>query len=210
MEHHLSTVVTARYFTHGNPSAKTLIVALHGYGQLASYFIKKFEFLDPDTYYVVVPEAQHRFYLNGTEGRVGASWMTKEDRETDIRNYIVFLDNVLLHTTKNRTFDHQILLGFSQGGATASRLMVLGKHKFDVFILWAAVFPPDMQPGYGTNFGQTKNYIVFGDRDKYYPEDKIVKETGQIKKAGLNFEIRKFDGEHTIDSATLLNILSEI
>ncbi|MBK6951958.1 MAG: hypothetical protein IPH24_07885 [Crocinitomicaceae bacterium] len=95
MEHKLVISNTARYFSHGNPQAKNLVVVLHGYGQLASYFIQKFEFLDPENYYVIAPEGLHRFYLNGTSGRVGASWMTKENREDDITNYLLYLNALL-------------------------------------------------------------------------------------------------------------------
>ena len=75
---------TMRYFTIGDiDKADKLLYVLHGYGQLASYFIKSFDKIS-DSYFVVAPEGMHRFYLKGTSGRVGASWMTKEAREIDI------------------------------------------------------------------------------------------------------------------------------
>lgn len=210
MEHHFPTRINARYFSFGNPAAKNLLVVLHGYGQLASYFIKKFEFLDPDQYYVVAPEGIHRFYMNGTNGRVGASWMTKEDRETDIQNYVGMLDTLLSALKKERSFQRCILLGFSQGGATASRYMQSGQHHFDVFLLWAAVFPPDMKAGFSKNFSGSRNFLVFGTKDEYYSEENIVEETVRLKEAELNFEFRKFEGTHTIDKPTLEHILNEI
>ena len=76
---------TARYFTIGNEEQPDEIwFVLHGYAQLANYFIEKFRVLESKNILVVAPEGLHRFYWNGMSGRVAASWMTKEDRLTDI------------------------------------------------------------------------------------------------------------------------------
>jgi predicted esterase len=210
MEHHLSTTISARYFAHGNPSAKTLIIALHGYGQLASYFIKKFEFLDPERYYVVAPEGLHRFYIKGTDGRVGASWMTKEDRENDIRNYIDWIDSVADAVTSKGEFDKKIMLGFSQGGATASRYIALGQCAFDALMLWSAVFPPDMKPEFSARFVRVKNYVIMGTKDPFYPLSKIDEEMQRLETANLAFQFRKFEGEHQLDADLLTELLNEI
>ena len=47
-EHHLSVTRTARYFTLGSLDNNTQQVwfVLHGYGQLAQFFIRKFEILN--------------------------------------------------------------------------------------------------------------------------------------------------------------------
>jgi predicted esterase len=195
---------------HGNPQAKNLIFALHGYGQLASYFIQKFEFLDPEKYFVIAPEGLHRFYLNGTSGRIGASWMTKENREDDIANYIHYLNTLLEKVTSENHYEKKYLLGFSQGGATASRLIGSGQHKFDVFLLWAAVFPPDMNRDSLGKFNGSKNYLIIGDEDPYYSLEVIVDEQEKLKKTGMKFKVIHFNGKHTIHSETLKNILHEI
>ena len=112
---------TMRYFTIGDVNkADKLLYVLHGYGQLASYFIKSFEKIS-DSYLIIAPEGMHRFYLNGTSGRVGASWMTKEAREIDIHENTKNLDLLDQHILSKKTFKKKIILGFSQGGATAAR-----------------------------------------------------------------------------------------
>lgn len=212
MEKRIDIKINARYFTHGNPVAENLIVVLHGYGHLASYFIKKFQFLDPEKYFVVAPEGLHRFYLNGTDGRIGASWMTKEDRENDIANYIKLLDGILedVYSTKKlngKNFNQKILLGFSQGGATASRYMAFGKYSFDTFILWAAIFPSDLSQEISAKFDSSKNYFVVGNRDEYYTEQQITEHITQLNNAKLNVELIKFEGVHEINEAVLNSIL---
>lgn len=210
MEHKLVISNTTRYFSYGNPRAKNLIVALHGYGQLASYFIQKFEFLDPENYFVIAPEGLHRFYLSGTSGRVGASWMTKENREDDITNYLLYLNTLLAKITRENQYDKKHLIGFSQGGATASRLIGSGEHKFDAFVLWAAVFPPDMNRQNLGKFNDSKNYLIIGDEDPYYSVEVIVHEQEKLKETGMKFEVIRFNGKHTIHPETLKKILHEI
>lgn len=210
MEEKIDITIQARYFTHGNPDANNLIIALHGYGQLASYFIKKFEFLNPETYFVVAPEGLHRFYINGTSGRVGASWMTKENRENDIHNYLHFLKSVTEKISDKKIYKKRVLLGFSQGGATASRFLGMTLQSFDAFLLWASVFPPDMNRESLVNFNSSKNYLVIGNQDPYYSEEDIVIEQEKLNKGGTKFEYVKFDGNHTIHAQTLQQILNEI
>jgi len=60
-ENTLTIQKTARYFTHGNlDEANSLLICLHGYGQLPTYFGRKFEAVDKN-YFVVIPEGLHRF-----------------------------------------------------------------------------------------------------------------------------------------------------
>ena len=71
MENTLKSVKTFRYETlNEEKSPKKIIYALHGYGQLSKYFIRKFESISDD-YLIVAPEGMHRFYKNGNSGRVG-------------------------------------------------------------------------------------------------------------------------------------------
>ncbi|MBK9190832.1 MAG: dienelactone hydrolase family protein [Crocinitomicaceae bacterium] len=210
MEKKIHINFEARYFTHGNPHAEILIMALHGYGQLGSYFIQKFESLDPEKYFVVVPEGLHRFYLTGTSGRVGASWMTKENRESDIANYLHYLETVLNDILSTGKFRKKIILGFSQGGATASRFIAASKENFDAAVLWAAVFPPDLEPENFQKKPAQKNFLVIGNEDPYYTGEDFVNEQEKLSKAGIKFDLIKFKGKHTVESETLETILNEI
>ena len=92
---------TARYYTLGGGSAapRDVWFVLHGYGQLAGDFIRYFSDLAADDSLVVAPEAMNRFYLVTTETSapardrpVGATWMTREDRDSEIADYVEYLD----------------------------------------------------------------------------------------------------------------------
>lgn len=203
MEHKIKLTKTYRYFTFGNKdTADNVWIVLHGYGQLAYFFIKKFNALDPDKNFVIAPEGMHRFYLQGTNGRVGASWMTKEAREDDIQDNLDFLDEIYSTETKSTSFENQILLGFSQGGATAARWHANGKTKASHFILWASVFPPDLTLDMSkTTFKTSQNVLVVGENDPYYD---LAKERQLLE--NLDFKMHYFDGEHNIPP----HVLSEV
>lgn len=199
---------TAKFVTYGNPkTAKTILFVLHGYGQLAEFFIRKFNVLDEKDYFIVAPEGLHRFYLKGASGRVGASWMTKEQRETDINDYIRYLDALWLSIDSEYSFDNKVLLGFSQGGATASRWQNWGKFKADKFLLWAAVFPNDMNLEFSNQFQHSDNYFILGDEDEYLTIEQGKAHLKQMQAENNSFKFVKFSGKHNIDAKTLLNLV---
>src|SRR5690349_9000283 len=103
MQHEISFEFRARYFKLGEISTQTKQVwfVLHGYGQLAQYFIKKFSILQDHNICVIAPEGLSHFYLENFQAgsgrkndRVGATWMTRENRMMDIENYVQYLNSV--------------------------------------------------------------------------------------------------------------------
>lgn len=204
MERKVKVDKTFRYFTYGDPEkAEHVWFVLHGYGQLAFYFLRKFNVLDPEKHFVVAPEGMHRFYLKGTSGRVGASWMTKEARLDDIDDNHNFLDTLSNEILSSYTFKHRTLLGFSQGGATASRWHQRNTFKADNFVLWACVFPPDLEASYTDSvFQKSNNFFVIGTEDEYFQEqfDEILE---TYEKNLPDISIIKFKGPHNIHSSGL-------
>ena len=94
---HIRVQKTARYAVlRPNTPANSVMFAIHGYREMVPYFIKKFQSLADQGVMVVAPEGLHRFYIEGYSGRVGASWMTKEDRESDIIDYVDYLNQLYL------------------------------------------------------------------------------------------------------------------
>ena len=200
----IKTSKTQRYFTHGDlKKATKLLIVIHGYGQLAEHFIRKFHQL-PENYYIVAPEAMHHFYLNGSSGRVGASWMTKEDRINNIADNNEYLNNLVDFLQKEKQFSELLVLGFSQGGATAARWNAQRKD-IDQLILWASVFPPDLEE---SSFSNSKNgTFVIGKHDEFYDANAQDKEIKKYR--SLSFEIVEYDGKHDIDADTLKNLLDK-
>jgi len=180
-----------------------LLIALHGYGQLAKFFLQKFKGLTANIQ-VVAPEGPHRFYLQGSSGRVGASWMTREARELDINDNLVWLNALLSELQKSYSPKKITLLGFSQGAATAARWYQQNPSAFDQLILWAAVFPPDIDAGTFPN-GKPLHFVL-GSKDEFYQGEagEQLKETYKT----LGFEVHSFNGKHDIEEEVLKGILA--
>jgi len=202
----------ARYFQLGDLNHNTdhLIYVLHGYGQHAKYFLRKFSILDNGKNCVIAPEGLSRFYLEGFSGRVGATWMTKEDRLTDIDNYIQYLNSLHSSLSKEISIIPEItIIGFSQGAATASRWVANSNFKLDRLILWAGIFPPDLDyPSEKGKFKSLNVNYVYGINDPYLSKDRL-KEMDEIsQKLEVKPNIITFEGEHGINDKPLKAIFN--
>lgn len=206
--HHLKIEKTAKVCTLGNPlTADRIWIVLHGYGQLAQYFIRHFNVLESQEIAIIAPEAMARFYVEGFSGRVGATWMTKEERETDIDDYIHYLNQVYHHFQLQGK--QVILLGFSQGGATASRWFSGSPQQFSRLILWSSIFPPDFDfASILTRLDNQKCELVFGTKDPFRSEEHIT-QVKNIIKVFPDIRITSFDGAHEIHQETLLKMLTD-
>ena len=202
---------TARYFTLGSPGpeVKHVWFVCHGYGQLSKYFLKKFEQLNDGRHLIIAPEGLSRFYLKGFSGRVGATWMTREEREVDIHNYLQYLNALGNHILQQLPPSvNKTLLGFSQGAATASRWAANTPILFEKFILWAGVFPPDLNiEAAGSKLKNSKTYLIFGDNDPFLTSEKLLEQKIICNQLGIQPEVLQFPGEHDIHLDTLKKLI---
>lgn len=215
-EHNLVFDFNARYYTLGqlNVNTRQIWLVLHGYGQLARYFIRKFAPLGEEQIFIIAPEGLSRFYLENVQSggrpdnRVGASWMTKENRDTDIQNYLHYLD-VLYDTQIGKENRVPItLLGFSQGAATASRWAIHRRTGFQRLILWAGIFPPDLDFYSGTEALKDKEVLlVYGNSDPFLNDNRFAEMHTISSKLEVSPQRVTFEGGHEIDAATLLKIV---
>ncbi len=213
-EHHIEVKRTARYVTLGelNENTKNIWFVLHGYGQLVEYFIKKFEVLDDGQTYIVAPEALSKFYLKGVGGRVGASWMTRDDRDAEIDDYVSYLndlyDLVLKKTEVERPKIN--LLAFSQGNATVMRWLSDGHIDCDRLVLWAAYFGKGLDDVIAPHKLQNiKIDFVYGSHDEYLTQIDLPKYVAEVKVDLPHASVLEFVGNHTIDVPTLLAITTK-
>jgi len=216
LEHHTPVGRTARYYTLGLAGAATQEVWLvcHGYGQLARYFLRRFAPLDDGTRLIVAPEALSRFYLGDPGGshakaRVGATWMTREDRLNEIRDYTAYLDAVYQRVLAGlpRAGIRVFALGFSQGVATACRWAALGAAVVNDLILWAGRVPPDLDlAGAAERLRRMRITLVAGATDPGLPPGAPAEERGRLAQHGIPSEIVTFPGGHELDADTLLSI----
>ncbi|RYU79022.1 alpha/beta hydrolase [Hymenobacter persicinus] len=209
MEQQLIVSRTARYFQAGElgPATRQVWFVGHGYGQLAKYFIRHFHHLtaaDP-TLVVVAPEGLSRFYLNGTSGRVGATWMTREDRLAEIEDYVGYLNQLAQHVLAGLPADVAVtVLGFSQGAATVSRWLARARFRPARLILWAGAFPPDLELPVATRLlRQLPVVLVCGTQDEYVSAEDLTRQQQFLRQLGVEPELLQFDGKHSLDAAVL-------
>lgn len=190
---------TATYYSLGEiKTAKTIWIVLHGYGYLAEFFIKKFEPILNNETCVIAPEGLSRFYLNGFNGRVGASWMTKQNREEEIADYINYLQKLYetILTANNHQCSKINIVGFSQGGATACRWFSAKQLKCTNFILWASVFPEDLDFNLAPK--DSNVYLIYGTGDEFLTQEHIDTLKNKIETTKIGYKIITFDGPHDI------------
>jgi predicted esterase len=230
IEHHLAVTRTARYYTVGGTvgegngagedanELRELWIVCHGYGQLAARFLEAFEPLAAPWRRIVAPEGLSRFYLDrsrvgvNAEAEVGATWMTREDREHEIADQIVYLDALLDHLIPPESSSHVRLrvLGFSQGVATVSRWLVRGRRvRPDEVVLWAGSVPTDVDVAdlAGRLAGAPVVFAV-GTGDELASWAAADVEVGRFSAAGVDARLVTFNGGHRLDTATLSDIAS--
>ena len=212
----LSFEFKARYFKIGQVDSKTkaIWIVLHGYGQLAQFFLRNFSLLEKHHICVIAPEGLSRFYLEDVQSRaqsgnnrVGATWMTKENRVMDIENYLTYLNSLYAKEVGSSTLPVTIL-GFSQGVATASRWVLDRKIRFDRLILWAGILPPDMDFDSGKEILTGKDILlVYGKQDPYLNDDRFAEMKLFSEKLQIKPRVIEFDGAHQMNESVLAGLI---
>ena len=215
MKKQISISKTGKYSQIGKCSKKinNVWIVLHGYGMLSEYFVKKFECIINETTLVIAPEATNRFYLGNNYNRVGASWMTKLDREQEIRDNILFLDKLFSIIKKEIGHDNFKLntLGFSQGGPALVRWLMSNKLNTNSLILWGSDIPKDSLVTENKSRWNSINLkIVIGKNDEYINEEKKQEFVGVVKSYGLKYELIEYEGSHKIIEEELKKIANSL
>lgn len=184
----------------------------HGYGQLGRYFLRHFNCLDDGKTLLVAPEALSRFYLDGFSGRVGATWMTKEDRLSEIDDQASYLDLLLAEQLKHLPENVRItVLGFSQGGATVSRWLANGNVPAHRLVLWAAAFPEDIDfSASKAAFEHLPVAMVYGSQDPFITPEKLKQKQALMAQLGITPKVYTFEGGHTLHPDTLLAVQQQL
>ena len=215
MKKQISISKTGKYSQIGKCSKKinNVWIVLHGYGMLSEYFIKKFDCIINETTLVIAPEATNRFYLGNNYTRVGASWMTKLDREQEISDNILFLDKLFSIIKKDIGHDNFKLntLGFSQGGPALVRWLMSNKLNTNSLILWGSDIPKDSLVTENKSRWNSINLkIVIGKNDEYINEEKKQEFVEIVKSYGLKYELIEYEGSHKIIEEELKKIANSL
>ena len=182
----------------------------HGYGKLAARFLERFRVLEGEDRCVVAPEALSRFYAteNPAERRIGASWMTREDRLSEIDDYVRYLDAVYAKIAPAAA--RVTVLGFSQGAATVCRWVAMGSSRVDRLVVWGGEVPPDLDLAHEPALGRlraSRLTLVYGTRDEFFTPKIIAATEARLREHAIPYDLVPFDGGHEIHEATLAKLM---
>lgn len=202
----------SHYFLSQEPTfeEKEIWLVVHGYGQLAEFFVRKFKkFFSPERLFIA-PEGTNYNYLEGFQGRVGANWMTKHERETAIENNHRLLDKLIDSFLEKYQVKPIIkVLGFSQGAATATRWASVWDGKIDTLVLWSGGFALDLNlEAADEAFSETELILVLGESDDLINPESIKKQEELILNLGKAVKRMTFDGGHELDTDVLEKIIN--
>lgn len=205
--HHIEIKKTARLFTLGTLTEKTenIWLVFHGYGMLPEYFLQKFEDLDLEKNYVIAPEGLSRFYQNGLTGRIGASWMTSEDRDNEIKDYIQYIEDVYQTMIKKHLPNIKLIcFGFSQGVATLFRWANMHQPPINQLNAWAGSIPKEVIEQYKLSSIPLK--IYYGSEDPLINVEQAHKLLETLKHNKIAFQSIQYKGGHAVISSEISKI----
>jgi len=212
-EHHIAVTKTARYFTAGELTERSKYVwfLLHGYGQLANKFLTFFEPFASEEHFFIAPEALNKFYWKGFGGKPVASWMTSEDRENEIADYLNYLDQLYAELLPKHMHAKKVVLGFSQGTATGTRWVAADNAEIQHMVMWSGPLAQDIDWDNAQNkFKATNSYLVIGKQDEFISASDVEKQKQYLDQLGFDYTFFEFDGAHELHKETFLKIVDSI
>jgi predicted esterase len=217
-EHHLPVSRTARYFTIGEPHSgvRELWFVCHGYGQLAGRFVRHFEAIAAPERLIVAPEALSRFYVEVSgkthaDTHVGASWMTREDRLSDIEDNIEYLDALHAHiwASLDGASPSFTAFGFSQGVATVARWLERTRVHVDRALFWGNALPADIDLAAAPALRAARIASIAGTADEHATPELLATQDARLTTNGIAYERVSFNGSHRIDREVLMRLAAQ-
>ncbi|WP_405225802.1 alpha/beta hydrolase [Dokdonia sp. Asnod1-B02] len=207
---------TNTYSTLNELSEKTKNIwfVFHGMGYLSRYFINYFKELPPEENYIIAPQAPSKYYQDKRFKYVGASWLTKENTETEKDNVFNYLDE--LWYTELATIDKSavnvIMMGYSQGVSIVTRWIASRKIDCSYLLLHSGAIPAELNP---TDFEHlsttTPVTYIYGDKDEYITEARVTEQhLNGSALFGNRLEVVVFSGIHEVHTAFFPKILTAL
>lgn len=184
-------------------SATEAWLILHGYGMLSQGILHWFRKAERPGRVLIAPEGLSRFYIEekGVR-RIGASWMTREDRDHEIEDLLGYLDRVTVGLIDPAA--RLQLHGFSQGVAAAARWLVRRTRPVDRLVCWAGGFPEDVTPErLRPALAAEPVHLVVGDRDVWVKPEQVLADAERLTVGGVPVALHRFSGGHRVDDGVL-------
>ena len=174
-----------------------LLVGFHGYAERAEDALAALlRVAAGRPWAVAAPQALHPFYRS-KDGKVGACWMTSQDRELALRENVAYANAAVAELRARVPGARLAILGFSQGVAMAYRTAARCGQKVDAMVALAGDVPPELRNGgWGT---RPAVLIGRGDGEQWYTEEKMADDMATLQRLGIEHEVARFTGGHDWD-----------
>ena len=189
---HIRTPIHGRYLVVKRDDGPW-IAGFHGYGETAEKHLEEVQKIErAAAWNLVAIQALHPFYMSrGSE--IGASWMTRMDRELAIAENVDYISAVL----QSLGSPPVVFLGFSQGVAMAYRAAAAYEKCIGV-IVHGSDIPPDLHEVHNP---LPPTLVGRGASDDWYTSEKFKSDLSFLEGRGTVVEAIEYDGGHVWSDA---------
>jgi predicted esterase len=189
---------------------KNVWMVFHGIGYLSRYFLAHFDGLPADENYFIAPQAPSKYYLDNRYAYVGASWLTRVDREQETKNVMAYLDAIWQQEKPRQQDVNLIVMGFSQGVSIATRWLAHKQIPCRTLLLYAGGLPKELE---ATDMAHlvangTQIFSIIGDSDAFLTPERLKEEEAKL---GTLFQGKaqmvRFHGGHEIKKEILTQLV---
>ena len=184
------------------PKTRNIWISCHGIGYLSEFFIAHFKHLDPETNYIIAPQAPSKYYQDKSYKYIGASWFTRKYLDQEIKNVCNYLDAVYEKEVRplHDNSVNLILFGYSQGVSAITRWVAYSKINCAKLLLHSGGIPDELVPNDFTHLNKCKISLTYGDQDEYLNRNRLIKEEQKCRSLwGKDFSISNFEGTHEVN-----------
>jgi len=178
--------------------ATALLVGFHGYSENAEEHLPVLRRLAAGRPWAAAAvQALHPFY-RGRSGAVGASWMTRLDRELALADNVAYARQaVVAARAACPDADRLAYIGFSQGVAMAYRAAAGAGHRCHAVVALGGDVPPELHGKLGA---LPPVLIGRGHDDGWYTEAKLDADLAVLGGDSVAVEVERFSGGHAWDA----------
>jgi predicted esterase len=175
------------------PPARGVVVGFHGYSETADIQMPRLEAIPgADRWTLVSMQGLHRFYRGRTQ-EVGASWMTREDRDSAIGDNVAYVA-AALRLVADDAAAGIVYAGFSQGVAMAFRAALLGAAPAAGVIAVGGDVPPELLADKALRFPPV--FLARGTSDDWYTAAKFAPDVAALHARGVALETLVYEAPH--------------
>ncbi len=195
--HTIAASVHGRYLIRSSAEEgpAPLLVGFHGYAETAEENLDALlELPGLAHWHIVAIQGLHPFYRSRS-GDLGASWMTRLDRELAIEDNVRYVGEAVTRIkTQVEVAEPVVFLGFSQGTAMAYRAAAGSGHPSQGLIALGGDAPTEIFKGELDGFPRV--LIGRGTEDEWYDEGKMQRDLDLLTAAGIEPATCVFEGGH--------------